>query len=128
MSEQSKPSSRPALAIQTKPEDLPEHRRNEWFAQLYAAAEELVERYPDDLDGRIRAGWWERPAEREMVAAICALRDALDDDHATCDGEPDERARAELNFHRELPAIAERLTNASRETRAWRPRQTDDLA
>ena len=115
---QDESSPRMVLAIHPKPEDLPEQRRSEWLNQLHGAAEALLERYPDDLDGRIRAGWWERPAERELIAALCSLRDHLDDNRH---GDAADRARAEISFNRDLPALAERLATASREARAWRP-------
>lgn len=120
-SEQADPSPRSVLAFHPKPGDLPEHRRNEWLQQLYGAASELLERYPHDFDGRIRDGWWERPAERELIAAICVLRDELDNIEETGHEDVAERARAEISFNRDLPAIAERLATASREARAWRP-------
>ena len=37
----------------------------------------LADRYPS-IAARIRPAWWERPAERELLRALCAWREALD--------------------------------------------------
>ena len=60
----------------------------------------LAHRYPT-FAARIRPAWWERPAERELLRALCAWREALDLAIPQA-GREVERARFEFEFHEKL--------------------------
>lgn len=67
----------------------------------------LSHRYPT-FAARIRPAWWERPAEHELLRALCAWREALDlaIPHA---GREVERARLEFEFHEKLQRASDLL-------------------
>ena len=60
----------------------------------------LSHRYPA-FGARIRPAWWDRPAERELLRALCAWREALDLGIPQA-GREVERARLEFEFHEKL--------------------------
>jgi hypothetical protein len=74
---------------------------------LYPRVCELHERYAQ-LQGRLRAAWWERDAEIELLAALCAQRALLD-----ARALQPESASEQIDFLLALPLIAEQLTQSS---------------
>ncbi len=73
---------------------------------LYPLVCKLHARYAQ-LQGRIRAAWWERDGEIELLAALCAQRALLD-----ARARSPESAADQLGFLLALPAIAEHLTQS----------------
>ena len=67
----------------------------------------LADRYPS-IAARIRPAWWERPAERELLRALCAWREALDLAIPQA-GKEVERARLEFEFHEKLQRASDLL-------------------
>ena len=67
----------------------------------------LAGRYPS-IAARIRPAWWTRPAERELLRALCAWREALDLAIPQA-GKEVERARLEFEFHEKLQRAADML-------------------
>ena len=60
----------------------------------------LSHRYPA-FGARIRPAWWDRPAEHELLRALCAWREALDLGIPQA-GREVEHARLEFEFHEKL--------------------------
>jgi hypothetical protein len=73
---------------------------------LYPLVCDLHGRYAQ-LQGRIRAAWWEREDEIELLAALCAQRALLD-----ARAHQRESAADQLGFLLALPAIADHLTQS----------------
>jgi hypothetical protein len=67
----------------------------------------LSNRYPN-FAARIRPAWWDRPAERELLRALCAWREALDLAIPQA-GREVERARLEFEFHEKLQRASDLL-------------------
>lgn len=67
----------------------------------------LSHRYPA-FAARIRPAWWERPAEQELLRALCAWREALDLT-VPQPGREVERARLEFEFHEKLQRASDLL-------------------
>jgi hypothetical protein len=96
---------------------LPPHasadRRHAWHQTLWDAVVDLTTRYPY-LGPRIQSRWWERAADRELLATITTWRAALDELHENRDTPPEDRASAEWHFHRQLGDWAAYLNNTGR--------------
>lgn len=67
----------------------------------------LAHRYPN-FGARVRPAWWERPAERELLRALCGWREALDLAIPQA-GKEIERARFEFEFHEKLQRASDLL-------------------
>jgi hypothetical protein len=67
----------------------------------------LSHRYPT-FAARVRPAWWERPAERELLRALCAWREALDLTVPQPGREVD-HARLEFEFHEKLNRASDLL-------------------
>jgi hypothetical protein len=73
---------------------------------LYPLVCELHDRYAA-LQGRIRAAWWERDGEIELLAALCARRALLD-----ARAQHPESAAEQISFLLDLPLLADHLTQS----------------
>lgn len=91
----------------TTPTSSPHSEAHLLWQQVLA----LTHRYPT-LAARIRPAWWERPAERELLRALCAWRDALDLILPSAGKELD-HARAEFEFHDKLTRACDLLASTA---------------
>ena len=85
---------------------LAPHDRAAWLCALYPRIGELHDRYAT-LQGRVRAEWWLRDAEVEMLAALCAHRASLDEQAVNA-----ESAKEQILFLFLLEQIATFLTSS----------------